>query len=111
MDNNQTSKTNADRRRELQSILEDIMEGNKVYFQPPSNVKMSYPCIRYKLADIETRNAGNKKYKTMNRYEVILIDSSPVSKYLDPIMDLEYCSFERAYSADNLNHYVFTIFK
>ena len=103
-------KTSADRRREMQKILQRIMGDNPVYFQPPRNVKMRYPCIRYKLNGVDTVKADNKKYKKMNRYDVILIDEDPISRFVDPILDIEYCSFDRDYSSDNLNHYVFTIY-
>ena len=86
------------------------MGDNPVYFQPPRNVKMRYPCIRYKLNDVDTAKADNKKYKKMNRYDVILIDEDPISIFVDPILDIEYCSFDRTYSSENLNHYVFTIY-
>ena len=103
-------KTSADRRKEMQTILQRIMGDNPVYFQPPRNVKMRYPCIRYKLNDVDTAKADNKKYKKMNRYDVILIDEDPISIFVDPILDIEYCSFDRTYSSENLNHYVFTIY-
>ncbi len=103
-------KTSADRRREMQRKLQKIMGDNPVYFQPPRDERMRYPCVRYKLNDIDTIKADNKKYKKMNRYDVILIDEDPVSEFVDPILDIEYCSFDRTYTSDNLNHYVFTIY-
>ena len=86
------------------------MGDNPVYYQPPASLHMKYPCIRYKLNTIDTRKADNKKYKKMNRYDVTLIDEDPVSEFVDPILDIEYCDLDRTYSSDNLNHFVFTIY-
>ena len=39
-------------RLELQTLLEDLLESTNVYYQPPENLKMEYPCIRYYKDDI-----------------------------------------------------------
>lgn len=54
--------------------------------------------------------ADNKKFIVMNHYTLILIDENPNSEYLDLILDLDYCSLDRTYTADNLNHFVFTLY-
>ena len=97
-------------RLELQSKFEDILGSRNVYFQPPSSVRMQYPAIVYSRKDIEGRFANDKIYRKLPCYEVILIDKNPDSEFIDKILDLPYCSFDRHYEADNLNHDVFTIF-
>lgn len=97
-------------RLELQSKFEDVLGSRNVYFQPPSSVRMQYPAIVYSRKDIEGRFANDKIYRKLPCYEAILIDKNPDSEFIDKILDLPYCSFDRHYEVDNLNHDVFTIF-
>lgn len=97
-------------RLELQSKFEDVLGSRNVYFQPPSSVRIQYPAIVYSRKDIEGRFANDKIYRKLPCYEAILIDKNPDSEFIDKILDLPYCSFDRHYESDNLNHDVFTIF-
>lgn len=97
-------------RLELQTTLEEILGSRNVYFQPPSSVRMQYPAIIYSRKDIEKRPADDRTYHKLPSYEVILIDKNPDSKYVEKIFDLPYCSFDRHYESDNLNHDVFTLY-
>lgn len=97
-------------RRDLQTILEGILGSRNVYFQPPSSVRMQYPAINYSRKDIEKRSADDSAYHKLPSYEVILIDKNPDSQFIEKILDLPYCSFDRHYESDNLNHDVFTLY-
>lgn len=97
-------------RVDLQSELEKVMGSPNVYFQPPPTFMIKYPCIIYNLNNDKVHYAGNDRYKEMNRYTVLLIDKNPDSQFLVRIKRLPYCSFDRSYTMDNLNHYSFTIF-
>ena len=97
-------------RLNLQTELETILGSRNVYFQPPSSVRMQYPAIVYSRKDIEKRPANDSAYRKLPSYEVILIDKNPDSKFVDKILDLPYCSFDRHYESDNLNHDVFTLY-
>ena len=58
---------------ELVAILGD---GTRhVYFQPPENVKMTYPCIVYERHNINNIHANNGVYLQGCRYRVIVIDN------------------------------------
>jgi hypothetical protein len=96
---------------QLQSLLEEIAgEGAEVYFQPPSNVVMQYPCIVYKRDSARTLFAGNSPYRYTKRYQVMVIAKDPDNGIPDKIAGLPLCTFERFYTADNLNHDVFNLF-
>lgn len=97
-------------RVELQHTLESILGSRQVYFQPPASVSMRYPAIVYSLSDIDALHANDRKYQKNKRYMVTLIDKNPDSVYVDPILDLPLTSFDRSYAAENLNHFVFTIY-
>ena len=98
-------------RLELQKKFEEIPTIKKVYFQPPSTVKMVYPCIRYTWEGVSDRKADDREYIARDRYSLMIISTNPDT----PIPDLirktfRYCSLDRIYTADNLYHYVFTLY-
>lgn len=95
-------------RLQLQSLLEEITD--TVYFQPPANVSLTYPCIIYKRDSARTEFADNEPYSRMTRYQVTVIDKNPDSELPDKVAALPMCLFDRFYTADNLNHDVFNIF-
>jgi hypothetical protein len=95
-------------RLQLQTLLESITE--HVYFQPPVNIEIQYPCIVYARDESQTEYAGNKPYAHTKRYQVTVIDRNPDSELPDQVEDLSLCSFNRFFAANNLNHYVFNLF-
>ena len=97
------------KRIELQAILEEILGSRNVYFQPPASVKMKYPAIVYKRKSINTLRANDSIYRQLPEYELVLIDPNPDSQFVDKLMQLRYCRYDRHYAADNLNHDVFSI--
>lgn len=97
-------------RLELQGLLERALGSKSAYFQPPENVKMSYPAIVYLLDDIWHDHADNLPYISKNAYQITLIDQNPESEFVKKISSLPLCSFDRFYVVDNLNHWVFTMY-
>lgn len=98
-------------RIDLQNIFEEILGSRNVYFQPPSSVKMQYPAIVYSRRILDPKFANNGVYVYSPGYEVILIDKNPDSEYVEKLLMLPYCHYDRHYQADNLNHDVFTIYQ
>lgn len=105
-----------DKRLELHELLCEVINitesnGDKhVYFDPPASFIMRYPAIRYKRKSVNKMVANNSIYGYKKAYEIILIDENPDSEYIDKILQLPYCSYNNHYTADNLNHDVFTIY-
>ena len=97
-------------RLELHETLCEVLGNGYVYFQPPTSLKMKYPCIRYSLSGIEGTHANNSLYKTDKSYELILIDSNIESEFVEKLMKLPLCRFNRFYIADGLYHWVFNIY-
>lgn len=98
-------------RLELHEELCTILGTENAYFNPPESLKMKYPCIRYRLADINIKYSNNKKYKNMKQYEVIVIDQDPDSNIYEKILEhFTMSNFDRMYTAENLNHFVLTIY-
>jgi len=97
-------------RLELQTLLENILGSDAVYFQPPSTVQMKYPCIIYKRIKINNTFADNTPFITEKKYMVTVIDKNPDSIIPDKIAVLPRCIHDRQYTANNLNHDVFNLF-
>lgn len=97
-------------RSDLHSILLDVLGTDYVYFQPPTNIQLTYPCIIYKWDRAKTKFADNKNYRLAKGYQITIIDANPDSEIPDKIAALPMCLFDRFYTADNLNHFVYNLF-
>ena len=98
------------KRLELQKLLEELLGSRNVYFQPPSTIKMQYPCIRYGIDRFAEHRADNILYHDRTGYEVTYIDPYPNLVVPDKIHRLPLCRFVRPYVADNLNHYAYLLY-
>lgn len=94
----------------LQGILDAIVENKKAYFQPNVNTELVYPCIIFKHDDLAVTHANNMPYRFSRRYQVTAIDTEPDSKIWMEIAKLPKCSYERFFTADNLNHHVLNLY-
>lgn len=99
-----------EKRLQLQTLLEELLGSEYVYFQPPSKHKMNYPCIVYSRADLDTRYANDVPYSTKTRYKLTIIDANPDSNIPGKIATLPMSSFVTHYTADNLYHDIFNIY-
>jgi len=97
-------------RLELHTHLTSLLGSKDVYFQKPESMNMKYPAIKYSLSKFDDKYANNAVYKSMTRYEIILMDRDPDSEFVKKLKDTQYCSFDRHYTADGLNHWVFTLY-
>lgn len=98
----------AQSRLDLHAIL--LTLAPHVYFQPPENIRLEYPCIIYRRDSAVTKFADNRPYRYKKRYQVMVIDQDPDSPIPDKVADLPLSVFERHYTADYLNHDVFNLF-
>lgn len=93
----------------LQDKLEKLLGSRNVYFQPPDKQLLKYPCIVYSLSDIPVKHADNEHYVGAYKYTLTLIDYNPDNDFVDKIMSMKYVKFEKHFSTQGLNHYVFTL--
>lgn len=98
------------RRVELQRMLEGLLGNRHVYFQPPTGMKLQYPCIVYHLDTANDIHAEDKIYRRLYRYSLEYITKDPEDPMRDQIDNLQYCRFERFFAFDNLNHFVYNIY-
>lgn len=97
-------------RKDLGEMLRDILGSSEVYFQKPSNVRMSYPCILYEHSSSDTQFANNNPYIVLKRYTITVIDTNPDSDIPDKVSKLPRCISDRNFVSDNLHHWVFNLY-
>ena len=97
-------------RVDFQTLLETVLGSKNVYFQPPSNISMQYPCIVYKRVKPVTRHANNLLYFNKQCYMVTYIDRNPDSEVANALSQLPLSGFSRQFTSDNLNHDVYDIY-
>jgi hypothetical protein len=97
-------------RLDLQAILEDLLGSGNVYFQPPANVQMAYPCVVYERYIAKTQFGDGLPYIYDERYQVTVIDPDPDSEIPRKVAMLPKCNKNRFFAANNLNHDVFNLY-
>lgn len=100
------------RRYLLQTLLEltSGLEESDVHFQPPNGTEMRWPCITYSRGREATQFADNLLYRRVQAYTVTVIHTDPDNSIRTAIAALPYCSFDRSYANDGLNHDVYTLY-
>lgn len=99
------------KRLELHQKLIDLFGNSRVYYQPPENLKMEYPCIKYSKLRVDHKHADNINYNFRNGYQIIIIDKLPDNPIIDKILlGLPLTKYDRHYVYDNLNHDVINIY-
>ena len=103
-----------DRAPELQLVLESLFDNSEyephVYFQPPPNTEMHYPCIRFERSRGETQFADNLPYRFVQQYSITVIDEDPNSELREAMTKLPMTVHTRFYVANGLNHDVFNTY-
>lgn len=95
-------------RLQLHQLLEALVD--HVYFQPPTNIKLEYPCIVYKRGFADTQFADDYPYSYTKRYMITVIDPDPDSEIPSKVAALPMSLFNRFYTADDLNHDVYNVY-
>lgn len=95
-------------RLEFHALLKTLCDN--VYFQPPANTQLQYPCIIYNRDFASTTFADNEPYTHVKRYMVTVIDRDPDSEIPDQVAALPMSTFNRFYKTDDLNHDVYQVF-
>jgi hypothetical protein len=83
---------------------------SRVYFQPPTGLKMVYPCIIYKRSNRKNFFSNDRIYLGMRQYLVTVVDEDPDSLIPEKVMDLPYSTFNTHFTVDGLNHDVYTLY-
>lgn len=98
------------RRLKLQTKLEELLGFRHVYYNPPASLMLEYPAIVYNDKDIDQLYANNKTYRLTKVYTITVIAKTASDDIVNALLEWPMCSFDRNYKADNLYHYVFTLY-
>ena len=99
------------RRLDLHEKLKNIIGNDNVYFQPPASVQLSYPCVIYSIGSGDAKHADGMVYSYINNYDLLFIFKKPNIEIIEQVLGvLPMCRMTRAYVADNLNHYAFSVY-
>lgn len=88
-------------RLNLSNLLRNLLGSNNVYFEPPSDFKMKFPCIVYERAKLEPDYADNLPYKIDKVYYVTCIYDDPDSDLPLKLAQLPMSAHQRHYQSDN----------
>ncbi len=97
---------------ELVDTLQLFM-GNKVkiYYQPPENIRLQYPCVVVELSNALMNYADNLPYLKNKRYSLTLMClDADNEEYVNKLLELSMCTFDRRFINDRIVHDVFTIY-
>lgn len=97
-------------RMKIQSRLEELFK-MKVYFQPPPNLGLEFPCIVYSKVRTDVRRGDNKTYNFYDQYSVTHISKSyDESVPVTLLTGFTYARQDRDFKTDGLYHQVFTVY-
>ena len=93
------------RRLDLHNRLVELVgDLGVVYFQPPTGISMSFPCIVYHRDYSAVEHANDNVYFYKQRYLVTVIDRNPDSELTAKVATLPMCTYNRYFAKENLNH-------
>jgi len=95
---------------ETKALLQETAGIENVYFQPPTGYMMKYPAIVFTRRSPNRLFANDTTYFRKPCYEVTVIDSDPDGKIARKIEQIPYCSHDRHFKKDNLNHDTFILY-
>lgn len=99
-----------ERRLQLQTLLENLIGSRNVYFQPPEDLKLNYPCIIYSRSSAKTTFANDQPYTRQQRYMLKVVDANPDGEIRLKVENLPKCRFDTHYTKDNLNHDIYNLY-
>lgn len=95
-------------RVELQELLKEYCD--TVYFQPPSSIRINYPCIVYNRSTDYINRANDKLYMKEKMYRVTVMDKNPDSDIADRIQELPWAVIISRDVIDNIYHTTLNIY-
>lgn len=97
-------------RLKLHGLMAEIYPELEIYYQPPTNLTLSYPCIVYTLSDLDPTFANNSPYSIKSVFTITLMrhltDRSGL--YVKNMLKIPYTRFITGFTSDNIVHNQFT---
>lgn len=97
-------------RLEFHKKLASLLGSKFVYFQPPANYRIHYPCFIYHQAPFDITAADNHGYIVTDHYIVTHISKDPETIVPKEFARWPMVTHSESYVTDNLYHEVFSIY-
>jgi hypothetical protein len=82
-----------------------------VYFQPPQNIQMVYPCIVYNKTGRNRHFGDNIIYYSQQGYSITVIDKNPDSDVADKIENhFDHCVINQYFTTESLSHTILSLY-
>jgi hypothetical protein len=82
-----------------------------VYFQPPANIQMKYPCIVYHKTNINRAFADNAIYRSLQGYLITVIDVDPDTPIPEELQKhFLHCVITQTFHLDSMNNTNLTLY-
>lgn len=92
--------------------LVSALGSRNVYYQPPENIRMQYPCIVYSKNYLRNRLADNEVYVQNVQYKVTAISKDPDDPIFEKLSKLSpKVTFATRFTSSNLHHEVYNIYE
>lgn len=100
--------------RRSDEFIADLESTNtgKVYFQPPANVHLEYPCWVIERIDAFQPKANNKTYLFRPSYRCLYMNQDEPDPEILAMIPRRYsnCHYQNHYVVDNIHHDAFVIY-
>lgn len=84
---------------------------DNVYYQPPSTIRMRFPCIVYNKSDVKRLYSNDGMYSRKQQYQITVISPDPDSLTAEELeTHFEYCKITNYLNVDNLHNTHLTIY-
>jgi len=99
-----------DGRLRLHEKLCNVIGSDHVYYEPPENLKLVYPCIVYFRETYDPLHANNGKYRVWPRYRITYISTTVDDSILDDLLyEFTYIRHTNHFVAEKLHHDVYEL--
>lgn len=82
----------------------------RVYFQPPSNLELQYPCFVYQYENSVPVRADNTVHRFTDRYQVSYLTKKPLDTTYVKLLEDPLITFTSRYVSENIYHNVMTVY-
>ena len=90
-------------RAEVQELLEEVLGSKNVYFQPPTNTSIKYPCIVFKFVRFNVTHADNKPYLVTGHWDIHHMYKNPKNDLKEKFLfEVPFCHFDRRIVTDGV---------
>lgn len=97
----------------LHSLLENVFPDVTIYYRPPGDILLEYPCIKYERKGFEPSYANTSAYVVGSSYQIMFLSILPgysnVQLFYDLVEQGLVITSNDSYENDDIVHDVFNV--